>query len=272
MKPSIPITFFYVVLIWSLTAGCNISNSGSDDSSGGIDVQALNEVCTDVTGAYRITLYTPEAVRTAFTPLYIDIRNAADDEIVEQAELELIPMMDMGEHEHSAPVWQSGTERDPESGLFEAAFIPTMPGGSMGGWYMDWQIAGQYGGGDNCAFDVSDAPKVKVFTAADGERYILTWIKPQEPETGANELELALHLRESMMSFPPVAEADIAIKPWMGSMDHGSEGSEHPQPAGDGFYRGSVVFNMSGDWEVYVTLLDDEGDELYEAEYRWNVK
>ena len=142
----------------------------------------------------------------------------------------------------------------------------------MGGWSLEWQLNGQDHSTDKaCEFDVADAPNVQVFTGDDDERYILTWIEPEQPKTGSNELKLALHHRESMMSFPPVQDLDIEIKPWMGSMDHGSEGNEHPEPVGDGFYEGVVNFNMSGDWQVYVTLKEGEA-ELYEAKYELVVE
>ncbi len=259
-----------IFIVLQLTA-CNVNDSGSATDADAINVEELFELCSDVTDSHKVTLYTLNPVRTAYTPVYVDIREAGSDAVVEQAELTITPIMDMGEHVHSAPVWQPGSTRNPDTGLFETAIIPTMPGGSMGGWFMEWSIDGEEGGGDACTFDVDDAPNVQVFTAADDERYILTWIRPEVPETGGNELVLTLHRRATMMDFPTVVDAQLEVRPWMGSMDHGSEGNEHPLHTSDGFYEGTVAFNMSGDWEVYITLLDGS-EELYEAEFEWTVK
>lgn len=261
-----------VLFVIAITyTACDILDSGSDEDLFEPDKE-LYHLCTVESGGYTVEAYADHPVETAYTPIYLDVRETESNDAVEEADISILPVMDMGEHEHAAPVWQPEPVRDEDTNLFEAAIIPNMPGGDMGGWSLEWQLNGQdHSVSKACEFDVADAPNVQVFTGEDDERYILTWIEPEQPETGSNELVLALHRRESMMSFPPVQDLNIEIKPWMGSMDHGSEGNEHPEPVGDGFYEGGVNFNMSGDWQVYVTLKEGEA-ELYEAKYELTVE
>ncbi len=271
MKLVIKVFPFTILISLFALSSCDVLDAGSDDND--FDPgDELYQLCAVESGDYSVDAWAETPVETAYTPIYLEVRDADSGEWVDQADITLTPMMDMEEHNHSAPVWQPEAEADTETGLFAGAIIPTMPGGDMGSWYLEWEIDGEpHSSMGDCAIDVANAPNVKVFTADNDERYILTWIDPETPETGSNDFVVTLHHRESMMEFPAVQDLDLEVKPWMGSMDHGSEGNEHPEPIGDGFYEGVVSFNMSGDWEVYVTLFD-EGEELYEAEFEIEVE
>ncbi len=267
------IKVFSFILLISLFAvsSCDVLDSGSDDDD--FDPGAdLYHLCEVESGDYSVDVWSQNPLETAYSSIYLEVQDADSGDLVEQADINLTPMMDMGEHQHAAPVWQPEASADSETGLFAGAVIPTMPGGDMGSWYLEWEIDGEsHSTMGDCAVDVANAPNVKVFTAENDEQYILTWIEPETPETGSNDFVVTLHHQESMMEYPAVEELDLELKPWMGSMDHGSEGNEHPESIGDGFYEGVVNFNMSGDWEVYVSLFDDD-DELYEAEFEIEVE
>ncbi len=118
--------------------------------------------------------------------------------------------------------------------------------------------------------DVDDSNRVKTFITENEERYVLTWIEPSAPETGLNELKVALHKRESIMNFPPVLNAEFQFEPWMPSMDHGSNNNVAPVHDGNGFYSGQVNFNMTGDWELrFGITLDgsDMGNHIFELNF-----
>ncbi len=264
-------TILFSILIISalLLNGCDITASKSGDKYPDI-IETLVPICSASDGIVDIDVYSSGPIATSYNRLYFDILENGTENRVAESGLTITPVMDMGHHVHAAPVWQPNPDRDPDSQLFEAAIIPTMPSGDMGSWSLQWD-AGNGNAGEPCQMEVMQASDVKVFTAENDERYILTWIHPDSPKTGINDLTLSLHRRESMMSFPEVQDLQLEIRPWMGSMDHGSEGSENPEPSGDGYFEGRVVFNMSGDWQVYVTLIED-GEEIYEVEFELQVE
>lgn len=249
--------------------GCDITGSGSGNEHPGY-IENLTALCATSDGIVDIDIYTKDVITTRYTRLFFDVFESGTENRITEFDFAITPVMNMGEHVHAAPAWQPDSSRDPDSGMFEGAIIPTMPGGETGAWTLQWD-AGNSAAGEPCDMEVGQASNVKVFTADNDERYILTWIHPHTPVTGANAMTLSLHRRESMMSFPEVQDMKLEIRTWMNSMDHGSEGSVHPGAAGDGFYEGSVVFNMSGDWQVFVTMIED-GKEIYEAEFELQVK
>lgn len=252
------ITAHFLILIVSvlLINGCDIIATGSDDSQFDL-IEELLPVCSVSDGIVDINVYSEGPITTSFNRLYFDIFEDGTKNRISESDLTVTPMMNMSTHTHAAPVWQPGHVRNTESQLFEAAIIPTMPGGEQGSWTLQWD-AGNGIAGESCDMEVTPSSDVKIFTAGNNERYVLTWIHPQNPKTGSNDLTLSLHHRESMMSFPEVQDLQLEIRPWMGSMDHGSEGNVDPVPTGIGFYEGSAVFSMSGDWQVYVTIIDND--------------
>jgi hypothetical protein len=73
---------------------------------------------------------------------------------------------------------------------------------------------------------------------------------------GLNPFTASLHeSADQGASWAPVADATMAVEPFMPSMGHGASGSVPPQPtATPGEYRGSLAFSMSGDWETIFTV------------------
>jgi hypothetical protein len=58
----------------------------------------------------------------------------------------------------------------------------------------------------------------------------------------------------SMMSFPPATDLTIEIDPQMPSMGHGSPNNVNPVHTANGHYLGSVNFNMTGAWRIYLVI------------------
>ncbi len=48
------------------------------------------------------------------------------------------------------------------------------------------------------------------------------------------------------------------IDPTMPSMGHGSPGNVHPVHHGNGWYRGTCNFTMTGDWDIALTRMDHD--------------
>jgi hypothetical protein len=218
-------------------------------------------------GGLILGIYSNEPLSVGHNHLYIHLTRA-DESVVNTAEIEVTPIMTMTEHSHASPVYHPACDRG-ESGLFEGAVIFTMPTGSMGTWRLEVQVTDLVAGATESftvPVDIMQSSRVRVLTATDEQRYVITYVEPREPEVGLNDFVLAIHERQSMLSFPAVTDLRVEIEPWMPSMDHGSHNNEHPQHTSDGFYHGKVNFNMSGDWRIYVRIYRGE-EELLETHF-----
>ena len=87
--------------------------------------------------------------------------------------------------------------------------------------------------------------------------YFLTMISPSAPRVGMNELELMLHQTGDMTNYEEVNNAEMMIRPWMESMNHGSPNNVNPAYISPGRYKGSVNFTMSGEWYLYDSIKVD---------------
>ncbi len=163
-------------------------------------------------------------------------------------------MMHMEDHSHASPYGTPSQDREATYNLYKSWAIFTMPSGMMGTWELQITILNATQSATvasgNIQISVEQANNVSTFMAEDGSRYVLTLINPSSPKVGMNNLEVAIHKRESMMEFPPVVNAVISFHPWMPSMDHGSSNNVSPVHQSDGFYKGQVNFNMTGDWQL----------------------
>ena len=108
--------------------------------------------------------------------------------------------------------------------------------------------------------------KINVISNIDESKYFISVIEPIEPEVGINTFELAIHYRESMMSFPAAEDLTVEIEPEMPSMDHGSPNNENPVHVSNGHYVGKVNFTMTGWWRVHLVIKKGVGivkDDAY---------
>lgn len=207
-----------------------------------------------VDGEVTMTLYSESLLEVGYQSVWVQVSRAGDPQ--EISELTLAPVMQMESHAHGSPVEEPGTLREDEYGLFQGAVIFTMPSGSMGSWSLTLEATlsnGSKAAGE-LNVNVEDSNRVQSFQASDGTSYLLTWVAPEDLKEGANELDITIHEREGVYSFPPATGIDVQVTPWMPSMDHGSQNNVDPVHDTDGHYKGQVVFNMTGDWEVHLDL------------------
>ena len=107
----------------------------------------------------------------------------------------------------------------------------------------------------------------------DGARYYFSWVSPETPKTGNQEWSIAVHKRESMMSFPAITDAELTVYPYMdmgGGQGH-STSFESPTHTQKGHYTGTINYSMSGVWTTQVSLTvpnDTSGVVTFEYEVR----
>lgn len=187
-----------------------------------------------------------------YNQLYLEVHREGDP--LEGLEIAVVPMMQMEMHAHAAPVENPASRRTSEENLYEGAVIFTMPTMEAGSWSLELTV-GLPDGTDlmgEVSVEVESSQRVRSFESDSGQHYFLTLVEPGEPVIGSNTLLVTLHRQESMMSFPPVTDAEFGFEPWMTapSMDHGSPNNEPPVHQSEGHYEGVVNFTMTGDWEL----------------------
>lgn len=235
-----------------LVLAAAVSCNSSVDEAGLFTEPELYKLGEFTINGVTVAAYSETPPAVGYQEIFFEVHK--NEVLIERPEITFTPIMHMEHHSHASPHQSPPGERDSDFGLFCGWAIFTMSSGMMG----KWELAVTVHDPETAEFDiegiidieVAESAMVRSFMAANGERYILTLIKPDEPRTGLNDLAVALHHRETMMQFPPVTGAAFDFEPWMPSMDHGSSNNVNPVHESEGFYHGKVNFNMTGDWEL----------------------
>ncbi|HMW31873.1 MAG TPA: FixH family protein [bacterium] len=203
-----------------------------------------------------VSVYSEDTLTTGYNAIYTRLQDSASGEILDEGHIHLSPLMHMTEMTHAAPYGNPESE-EAEEGLFEGYVVFQMPGNDMEYWELEVEFHDHHSGKEGSVMiepKVKSSNRCKVVTGTDAKSYILSWKKPRVPEVGLNTLELMVHERVSMMSFPDVTDATLAIEPTMPSMGHGSPNNVDPVYVSGAVYRGKVNFTMTGDWQVDVSI------------------
>ncbi|WP_107039588.1 FixH family protein [Brumimicrobium mesophilum] len=202
-----------------------------------------------------------ETLEMGYTPVYVKVENLNGD-LVENAMVSFMPMMDMGMMQHTTPTVQP--IYNSTSGYYEGVIVFVMSS-SQGAWDIEIMVDGEAATMD---LNVLGAPAgekhVGSYVGTNGDSYFVSIVKPLDWSVGMNDVSFMVHKRESMMSFPVVEGLTIAMDPQMTSMGHGSPNNISPVSVGDGFYEGEVNFTMTGDWRLNLDLID-AGDTIVNA-------
>jgi hypothetical protein len=210
--------------------------------------------------ATKVLVFTETSViNTGYTRFYLQLKDSASGADVTQAQVMLMPMMDMGTMKHSAPVENPASEKATD-GLFQAASVFIMS--SMGGsWTMTFTLKRPESGKQGSLtipVTVTEPAKatMKSFTAADnGQKYFVALIEPSQPKIGINDFEIGVYRKATMMSFPADSTLNFTIEPEMPTMGHGSPNNVNPTHARLGHFKGKVNFTMTGFWRVHLDAL-----------------
>lgn len=150
------------------------------------------------------------------------------------------------------PLARSAAEATDVEGRFESLPFFLQPAGEEGNWTVavDYDVRGRLG---SLEFAADVEPDLWVQHVQAQQAYYVSWLSPASPATGRDDFELALH-RLTSAGFVPIEDAAIDLYPYMdmGGGDGHSTPYTAPQHAGDGLYRGSVNFIMSGGWDMTV--------------------
>jgi hypothetical protein len=252
---------FPLILLLALSLLSTACNDISDkDVISEPDLLKLGEF-TD--NGVTVAAYSEKPLQVGYNRIWFEVHE--DGVRFDQPHIHFNTMMHMEHHSHASPYGEPGHHRDEEHDLYKGWAIFTMPSGMMGSWELQLTIHDQARSGFEVSglieIDVEQSNNLITFMTKDESRYVLTLIEPADPSVGMNELTVALHQRESMMNFPPVLNATMEFEPWMPSMDHGSSNNVSPVHEENGFYKGQVNFNMTGDWELRFDL-NINGEEI----------
>lgn len=211
--------------------------------------------------AFEVTLYANDTLFEGYNRLFISVTEAASQEKVTDAVIQLHPLMDMIDMKHAAPT-ENPVEIANEDGYFEGAVVFIMPSTQMMGWTLGVDVS--IGDKEETATlvipvvkSLEEARKFNLISPLDDTKYFVSLVEPTQPEVGMNDFELTVHYKENMMSFPATEGLNIEIEPEMPSMEHGSPNNEHPVSAGNGHYSGKINFTMTGWWRIHLVIKKD---------------
>ncbi len=194
-------------------------------------------------------------------------------------DVQLLPMMYMTSTKHTCPTKQpDGIASD---GYFYAEAFFQMPSAvdASGNVTEPWKLHVILGGNDTATADLRVYPhpngwvRRKRFNTSIGEVRLLYEFRPEGAfKVGTVPVRLYVYRRDTTISrenpdgFPPASDMVrvVQLNTWMPSMDHGAEGNQPAQPVPNSFglYKGQIGFNMTGDWDIYLAFVRQQGDTL----------
>ncbi len=226
----------------------------------------------------RLVLYTEETqIFSGYTRIYIALYDSVSGEKVDDAQVQLSPMMDMGAMKHSAPFENPESEKAVNH-LFPCSvtFIMSSLGGS---WELKITVMNRKNGRQGMItfpITVQEPAKSrqKSFTAShNGNKYFISLIEPSvgHAKVGINDLEIAVYRKASMMSFPADSSLNVSFTPEMPTMGHGSPNNINPIHIGNGHYKGKVNFTMTGLWWLHFYFMSGinvaDTTQFFEVEF-----
>ena len=249
---------------------------GFEDSEKDIDAtEDLVLIGSAIDNGLTVYLYSDEELKVGLNKLYFELTDASEDQVTD-AQITQKPIMHMETMNHSCPV--AGPEGTSNSdGLFESEVVFIMASGMMGTWDDTVFVENQDANTshivvfENLTVQETDMKKNLVFVDADSNQviYIVTLNGLEDPKVGLNDLVLTIHKKQTMMSFPEVANLTVSINPQMPDMGHGSEGNVDPVYTENGKYEGGVAFSMTGYWTIDFTISQG-AEELGTVQYAVN--
>ncbi|MCF8256492.1 MAG: FixH family protein [Flavobacteriales bacterium] len=258
MKTSFKTLFVGLTLVGAILNGCKEDDPQPDNYPNTDNLELVGTAYTDV-GGIQVKLWAEGLVEAQYTRFFVELRDSATNALLEDAHVELAPMMDMGMMQHSAP-FENPTSVLAVGGLFPCAVVFQMPGDM--GWTLDVHVHNHANDAEGeASFTLSVAnpspTRTMVVTPENGgDPLVISYVQPTSPVVGINDFEITLHSKASMMSFPSVDTYTVTIEPEMPSMGHGSPNNVNPTFTSRGHYVGKVNFTMTGLWRINLTIMN----------------
>lgn len=257
------------VAIATLIVFMGISCDSNNNSDPELDVTPVNSVTVD---GVTISLFSDKELETGTNDLYWKVEEGNSN--VNVKSFSIMPMMDMGQMQHSTP-HTSPIAFEENDSYYHSMAVFIMPSGEMGSWDISFEIETQNGQMITGSMSVIIASSWKLTSVRkDDKVYFISWMSPQKPISGNNDLKFMLHTRETMMSFPAVSDANLIIYPYMdmgGGAGHSTDFTA-PEAMGDGIYEGDINYSMSGTWTTSVKIVTAQNDTLPEVVFEYSVQ
>src|SRR5690554_8238240 len=128
--------------------------------------------------------------------------------------------------------------------MYEGMVVFTMHSG-LGDWTLDVDVNGEIVTFPVNVLDSQTGTKyVGSYTGTDGEKYIVTLVKPFDWKVGMNAVSIVVHKEESVVSCRAVDNFTIEMDATMISMEHGSASNICAISVGNGYDGGRVDYTM----------------------------
>ena len=254
-----------LTMLLLLTVSCKDTDSTPD-----LEVIPINSVTAD---GVTVSLFAEKEIETGANDLYWKVEENGNS--VDIKSFSITPLMEMATMTHSTPYKNPVLFKENENYYHNmAVFI--MPSGEMGTWAIPFEIETMTGKiiAGEVPIEVNSSWKLTSVRDANNNNkvYFITWLAPQKPVSGNNDLMFMVHTRETMMSFPAVSDAELIVYPYMdmgGGQGHSTDFTT-PVAMGDGMYEGDINYSMSGVWTTSVRLVM-ANDTLPEVVFEYSV-
>lgn len=240
----------------------------------------MTQIVSTETGidAYKMDVYMNEDPFVGFNYVFVDVYDSISGKKASDWNVSYRPIMtmqmEMGTMMHTCPVEQP--KYDTELKAFAGASVFIMPTTDSGNWAFEINYENATDEGsltiNNLVIVGKDDPELLRFVSESNSEkaYFVALINPITPDVGINDFELGIYVRESMMSFPSQEDLTIEIEPTMPSMGHGSPDNVDPVSMGNGRYKGSVNFTMTGMWQV--DLVIEDGTDMITSDQHFIIQ
>ncbi len=224
----------------------------------------LTLIGTQYSNGMKISLYSDTVLFTGYNDLYIEVKDSVSGIYVNDAHIELMPMMNMGSMSHSCP-FDNPESATAVNGKFPCDAVFIMPS-TAGNWTLEADIHNHITNEKaSVIFPLTvNEPvysKLKSKTV-NGSTYFVSMIEPSKPKVGINDLMIKVNKSVSMMDFPNDSAYTFSVYPWMPSMGHSSPNNVNPVYTTQGMYDGDVNFTMTGDWRITLKFIESPQDSL----------
>lgn len=242
-----------IILIAIFLYSCEDDNNPVKDD----DTIEVNVIETYEEGGLTYSILSEDTeLIEGYNEFYLKVQDSDDNDLTRDFNISIV--MDMGSMMHSTPYEYEIMEDEEGESLIKIKATFIMPSVDMGVWMINAKSE-SLGADHTIEFNVAASGNVKRFTHNE-KPYFVTLRTLKSPEVGINDFNITVHTRQDMMTHPAVEDLTVSIEPRMPSMGHGSDGNVNPVHTNDGIYKGKVSFNMTGDWEITVTLTDSENE------------